>query len=49
MGRWKFFNTFLTAMMLTLGCAGMTASAEEAKDEAIPEEAVTESISDEET
>ena len=49
MGRWKFFNTFLTAMMLTLGCAGMTASAEEAKSKVLQEEAVTESISDEET
>ena len=49
MGKWKFFNAFLTAMMLTLGSAGMTASAEEAKSEIASEESVTESTSDDET
>ena len=49
MGKWKFFNAFLTAVMLTLGSAGMTASAEEAKSEITSEESVTESTSDDET
>lgn len=49
MGKWKFFNAFLTAVMLTLGSAGMTASAEEARSEITSEESVTESTSDDET
>ena len=45
MGRWKFFNAFLTAVMLALGGMGMTASADETEGE-ISEKITSESISE---
>ena len=45
MGRWKFFNVFLTAITLALGGMGMTASADETEGE-ISEKITSESISE---